>query len=290
MNMTVNVYMDMGSISQQQDVAVLKSIFKNVTVNSFHICDVNIHLEIPRYSRLKYAIKNYIVPNPKTADQNWDLRPFTKVLCKSYYSFKVFNHLNSLFTSWTSQDIRQRTSKKFMFLHSTAGRYDRGTLEIVQLYKQARYNNIVLPPLIYVGKKIGTECQWVNNVFFYNGFISEVNFRNFQNSIMFHLCPYYYEDFSHTMWEGLSTGAIVLTTNHSPMDIIGIKNLIDIDHKVKINLVEGGVVSLLSLYAQIITAANMSEQEALERSEYNRGLWSANNKSFINRIKTEFNA
>jgi len=49
-------------------------------------------------------------------------------------------------------------------------------------------------------------------------FIEDVELRRLQAVCGFHLCPSAAEGFGHTIVEGLSTGAVVLTTDAPPMN------------------------------------------------------------------------
>lgn len=222
--MKVNIYTSFNGVGLEKDYQLLKAIFEQdghrtevADWKRRHVRpqagDVAIHLEIPRYDLMPLCRKNILVPNPEWFDERWvfSMRKFDAIWCKTLDCMRIFKdlHRNAVFGGFTSVDFSQKTGKGKQLLHVQGASDMKGTHEIMQAYAE---ND--LPKLFLLSKKVETAAGNVTC----GGFIDSDTFSKLLNACLIHLCPSYYEGFGHYIWEAMSCGAVVITTDSAPMN------------------------------------------------------------------------
>ena len=221
--MRINIYTSFNGVGLERDYNILKQIFEQAG----HVVgfadwkqkhqrpahsDIAFHLEIPRYDLIGYAPKNIMIPNPEWFEQRWtnNLNRFQFIFAKTRDCERIFNkyHSNVIFTSFTSLDkFDERISKEKIFVHTAGKSAFKGTNELLQAY-----NKYDLPKCYMTSQ---SEYIGKGNIIS-TGYLSEHDFDVLLNACLIHVCPSYYEGFGHYMWEAMSTGAVVITTNNAP--------------------------------------------------------------------------
>lgn len=221
------------------DIQILRSIFEPAGHEVFFTpwqsgekpkgsFDVNIFLELFNPLHLSSAKRNFGIFNQEWFMVDWlaQIIRLDNVLCKTRHAQEIFNPwANCTYTSFTSRDLYDASVKRIPeFLHLRGRSRTKGTMEALRAWKL----NPSLPKLhIYYNKEfIKEEAAVISaeglgslpNVEFHFGFMSEAELFAVYNRYQFHLCPSPCEGFGHYINEGLSCGAVVLTTEAPPMN------------------------------------------------------------------------
>lgn len=223
--MRVNLYTSFNGVGLEKDHNIVKDILEKAghkvgTANYLKrnirppYADVAIHMEIPRPELMSLSKVNIMKPNPEWFEQKWLplLRRFDCVMAKTKDCERIFKiyHKNVVFTSFTSLDFHDKAiSKDKQLLHVQGKSQLKGTNEILRAYGKHD-----LPRLFMLSKHNHTGGRNI----VHGGFLSDRDFRILLNSCLIHLCPSYYEGFGHYIWEAMSTGAVVITTDAAPMN------------------------------------------------------------------------
>lgn len=193
----------------------------NAANPTFRHCDVNIFLEVVRPEHMRFARKNWVVPNSEWWFDCWDpcLRAMDLVLCKTPDCFDIWQRkvgAKAVYTGWEANDFyRPEINKRPSFIHFSRNSENKGTEFIMQAWRK-----YALPyPLLTVGRKDGVvqQCQGIANVT-HRTELPEEDFINAMNSFLFHLAPTRYEGFGMWIHEALGCGGVVLTTDAPPMN------------------------------------------------------------------------
>lgn len=236
--MKINIYTSFNGVGLERDYNILKGIFeqaghkvdfadwnnhKNFNPYRPSKADIAFHLEIPRFELMGLAEKNIMIPNPEWFYSNWikDLKRFDQIFAKTHDCERIFKelHPNVIYTSFTSLDkFNPVIKKEKVFLHVAGQSLLKGTGELIEAY--SRYDL----PVCYMtsqttfkgnGNLISTdylkECADPK----------ESDFDILLNACLIHICPSHYEGFGHYIFEAMSTGAAVITTNAPPMNEYG---------------------------------------------------------------------
>ena len=289
--MRINIYTSLNGVGLEKDYLILKQVFEaaghSVGVADYlsrrirpEKADVAIHLEIPRFDLMPMARVNYMMPNPEWFMSDWmrQVNRFDGILCKTHDCVNVFNGTGrAIYTGFTSMDF-YRPMKKSKHLIHVQGKSDfKGTGEILHAYQRNE-----LPRLFLLSKK---PHQTTNNVV-NAGFLSDDDFIKLINCCMIHLCPSLYEGYGHYIWEAMSCGNVVITTDAAPMNefIIDSRFLVETNKPWRHHQGMMHPPLVDSLVDVIGRVAAMDEDELLKVGEKNRALYLANDAAFRERI------
>ncbi|HKP28559.1 MAG TPA: glycosyltransferase [Gemmatimonadales bacterium] len=186
--------------------------------------DLTIHTERAVRAWMKLSRRNVLIPNPEWLELLPAVAEMDAVLCKTRWTVEVMSaiHPRPLFTGFTSLDrLDQQIERDALRPLHVAGRSMRkGTNAVLEVWRR----NSRLPRLTVIAWRSGVvEPQELpENVDLRQDFIDDSAFQRLQMECGFHLCPSEAEGFGHTLVEGMSTGAIVLTTDAPPMnEVVG---------------------------------------------------------------------
>lgn len=180
--------------------------------------DINIFFEyIPHEPSL--SLINWFVPNPEWFLNRFeDLSPFDFILCRTHEVESIFKKHNqkTFFLGFTSPDCYHPEIPKdySKILHLGGFSSQKGTQTILNIWKE----NPLLPELHLI-----THLNWqfpapLHNLKLFTQRLNQSDLRYIQNHCGIHLCPSETEGFGHYIMEGMSTGAVILTTNAPPMN------------------------------------------------------------------------
>jgi glycosyltransferase involved in cell wall biosynthesis len=293
--MRINIYTALNGVGLERDYNILRSIFEqqghSVDYSDYpnrkgydghrpSKCDIAFHLEIPRYELIGLASKNIVIPNPEWFETAWlsKLNQFDAVYAKTRDCERIFSeyHNNVVFTSFTSLDkYDARVTKEKVFLHVAGKSSFKGTSELIQAY--GSYDL----PLCYMTTQ---QQQIAKGNLISTGRLSEPDFNVLVNACLIHVCPSYYEGFGHYLWEAMSCGAVVITTDAPPM------NEFDTDYKVKAIPSHKHHMGMLckpdvkDLADTIKMISNLDIQVLLFKGQQNRQKFLDNDRNFRDKI------
>jgi glycosyltransferase involved in cell wall biosynthesis len=168
------------------------------------------------------ARRQVLIPNQEWFLSRWEkhLRRFDAVICKTRAAEEIFSRLGcrTSFSSFTSQDRRDPNGgpKRREFL-AVLGKRAGIAERLLPLW--ARHPE--WPRLTIVGDRILATTD-LPNVRLIRDYVPEDEIARMQNEHLFHLAVTAAEGFGHKHNEGLSCGAVVITTDAPPMnEIVG---------------------------------------------------------------------
>lgn len=252
--------------------------------------DIQLALEHLSHRMLASAKRTWLVPNAEWFEPDW--RPLVgkidRFLVKSKHAVDIFSEIGGRtvhYVGWTTIDRRIQRAIKLDWQHPlhVAGRSrQKGTAELIELWR--RRPDL---PLLTIVAREGIDDPRLPNVKFIAERLSENQLVSLLNTHRLHLCPSNAEGFGHTLGEGLSVGAVVLTTDAAPMnelvdDVCGVtvparrSRAMGLDrwHALDSDGLEVGVEQLLSLGAE----------EREQKSESARRRWEEYDGAFRNRL------
>jgi glycosyltransferase involved in cell wall biosynthesis len=161
--------------------------------------DINLHLEVIGISSIPYGGMNILIPNPEWFDLGF--RPYISrmdaIFCKTHDAVRIFNrlHSNVTYIGFTSIDRYLPVEKKKKFCHFAGKSTTKGTKAVIEASKLSGIDIDV-----------------------YRYTLTDTELQQLQNEYMIHVCPSAYEGFGHYINEAKSCGAVIITTNHPPMN------------------------------------------------------------------------
>lgn len=242
--------------------------------------DLNIWLEIlpcPSWGITETAIsaapRNWAIPNPEWWYANlWDryLPMFEKVLCKTEHCREIFERKapgRCRYIGFESLDLCDiSVPREPRFLHLAGASETKNTAAVMEAWRKH-----ALPyPLTVVARKpnIAALCQGIPNVT-HRARAEEAELRQLVNSHLFFLMPSKSEGFGHGLHEALSCGAVVLTTDHPPMNQMrGVPGelLIPIESTFEMRSAVAANASVAGIAEKVRQAASLPQERIAEIS------------------------
>jgi hypothetical protein len=223
----INIICDLNGGGLERDKEILEKELlalghqvKHVTPNlkvPITEADVNIFIENPLEKFFTYAKSNYFIPNPEWYSASKEIiSKFDLILCRTREVERIFHQFNkkTYYLGFTSLDrYNPDIAKEYThFLHISGQSAQKGTKKIFQVWS----HRPDLPRLITVGRYCSDPK--LSNVTLLRRHIPEEEIQQMQNQCGVHLCLSETEGFGHYIWEAMSTGAVVITTDAPPMN------------------------------------------------------------------------
>lgn len=212
----------------QTDAMLLKAVLENMghsvrLVNRLHPAsivpaDLSIFGELIVPEMMKAAPRNWFLPNPEWYfPKEWGrhLKNFELVLCKTHDCQRLMqaHHQRCWYTGFMAVDYDDpKIERRREFLHVKGKSTYKNTNAIIGAWLKYK----IQTPLTIVSKRNPLKREIPNVT--WRGVVSLATLRSLYNSRLFHLCPSEYEGYGHYIHEGLSCGAIVVTTDKPPMN------------------------------------------------------------------------
>jgi glycosyltransferase involved in cell wall biosynthesis len=181
---------------------------------------VNLHLEDFKLRWKDAARQNWWIPN-----QEWQRIPLEEikhhvdlVLCKTKEAVAIFTSLGfaTRYIGFTTGDRRDLSiPREWRALHVAGQSPHKGTHSVISAWM----NKPDWPVLDVVWTSpTMSENDLPANIVLHQGHVGDDELRFLQNRSLFHVCPSAVEGFGHTLMEGMSCGACVITTDAPPMN------------------------------------------------------------------------
>lgn len=264
--------------------------------------DLNIFLELFDDRFYQGRGKKVLIPNPE-----WFLRQqlpllsgFDEIWCKSEHAVKIFSQYHSKikYIGFTSKDLRKQVFNMYpppkprdwsVAVHVAGKSSNKGTAELINAWK----NNPDLPELWLIRNPVThTAPAAISSVRDLLLKLDDQQLLRVQAHAGIHLCPSNSEAFGHTIWEALSLGALVITTDASPMNEF-IPNRFGFRipaMKVRnINLGEFFYTKPAAIAQTVRNVLLLSVEEKVEISNRARGWWEKNDTQFRERFMEAIN-
>jgi glycosyltransferase involved in cell wall biosynthesis len=233
--------------------------------------------------------RNLLMPNPEWFLPKWQplLPQFARVLCKTQQAHDCFQQMgcDSALVGFTSDDrhlpdvVRERA-----FFHLAGRSSAKGTRAVVEAWRR----NPRWPTLTVVQSAKKAQPVAAPNIVFHTEYLDDAALRQLQNAHRFHICPSRAEGFGHYIMEGLSVGAVVLTTDGAPMNELVSEQrglLIATSGQEPDNLGVRYRVEVEAIEAAVERALALDDAAAERLSEAARRYFLDNHRLFVRRLQ-----
>ncbi len=251
--------------------------------------DVNLMDERGRPDYLPLARRNVLMPHPEWFDEadRPRLGAFDRIYTKTRHAVPIFEALGcrAEFVGFTSFDRRlPEVQREPTFFHLGGRSINKGSQPLLDLWLRKPQ----WPTLTLVQRaKLQRPARLPENVNLIDDYLDDVVLQRLQNQHQFHLCPSETEGFGHHLVEGMSVGAILLTTDAPPMN-----EMVAPDCGVLAAYSRTGVQRLAKTYFVDPTALEagverllaFGAEERRTRSEAARAWWETNDRAFRQRL------
>ncbi len=267
------------AILQQKGIQVdFRSIVK---YNPLHPnCDVCIHTEVVDTRYL--GEKNILIPNQEWFYKKWliHLKKFDAIFCKTHYATEIFTkyHDRVIFTGFTSLDHYQEGLKRLECFHSQGKSKAKGTRFLIEAWKKEQ-----LPCLNLVTSKYKHSLNNLN-IKLYRNFLPYTSFKRLMNKSLIHIYPCEMEGFGHCINESKSCGAVVVTTDHAPMNELTSDFLIPVYKKKNLSSFLGHKTTVRPSHIGKVIGELLERDDLFELGQKNRESYLQNDVFFRSRF------
>jgi len=209
------------------------------------------------------------------------------ILCKTQHAHELFREMGykAVFTSFTSYDRRSATSQMDYkrFLHLAGSNVQKGTSTVIDLWSR----HPEWPAVKVIQSPNRRQAVTAANITYIVEHVDDELLTEMQNTHGIHLCPSEAEGFGHTIVEGMSCRALVITTNGAPMNEIVTPErgmLADYHASEPQRLGTRFYVDPRSLEEKVLAVMAMSEESKRTLGENARRWYEQNDRSFKRRI------
>jgi Glycosyl transferases group 1 len=252
--------------------------------------DINIFLEVLNPAWYRAAKKNILIPNQEWFFNKWVLEfaHLDAVFCKTHCGVDIFSKLgaNAIYSGFTSRDrFNPHYEKDFEKALHLAGKSPfKGTDCVLKVWSaRPDFPTLFLcrHPLIF-----SSRLQFPN-VKDLKAVLTEESVTRLMNTCGLHLCVSEVEGFGHYIWEALSCGAIVVTTDAPPMneaipDTVGFK--VSWKERCPVRLGTRFLANPRNLECVVSKILSLSERERQTISQLCRNHFLNNDRMFRARI------
>ncbi len=184
------------------------------------VADTMIHLERIRGLWLNAADRHWLFPNQEFF-RKWylpRLRYVDRIFAKTRHAERIFSRHSPhcIYSAFTSRDRKMASVEKNpkRFLHAAGNSKHKGSEMVVDLWSR----HPEWPELVLVRSERKAPLSVPANITLMRGYLDDTQMQRIQNSCGIHLCPSRAEGWGHYILEGMSCGAVVVTTNAPPMN------------------------------------------------------------------------
>jgi Glycosyl transferases group 1 len=259
--------------------------------------DCNLHLQgIYEGKFLPLARRNMLIPNQEWFGESRLLPAIDEVWAKTRVAEQVFAGMGcrARFLGWTGADRQlagRPIPKTLGALHIAGSSEQKGTEAVLDVWSRHP-----AWPLLRVLRRnhdyLGRPIAWPRraccpNIQILSDRVDEDSLIQLQNETAIHLCPSEAEGFGHSIVEGMSVGALIITTDAPPMNeiITGANGLlVEAERSEAMGLGRRYFVSPDDLARKIAQALTMSEQERNSVGQVARAWFDANDSAFRARL------
>lgn len=190
--------------------------------------DVAIFLEVVPPHLLGLATRLWAIPNLEWLRADTERlirRRCEKVFAKTRDAYRILSEKfqGVHYVGFLTRDRMDWTvPRKRQFLHLGGGNGFRNTTQVLEAWRSCRYWEGIPAedaPLVVVSNSVAYEHEATPGVTYHKR-LEDDEVKRLQNESLFHLYPSSAEGFGHAAHEGLSVGALVITTDAAPMNEI----------------------------------------------------------------------
>lgn len=186
-----------------------------------YLYDINIFLEFVDSSRFSQARKNCFIPNQEWFSlwQHLTLKSFDQILCKTLHAYDIFQRLGHAvsYISFTSPDrYHDEFETDYNACLHLAGRSPlKGTQTIIDVWRQ----HPEWPQLQVIQRSSRLPATSLpDNITYIQGHVDLEVLTAMQNHCGLRIQTSEAEGFGHVLVEGMSCGAVMVTTDAPPMN------------------------------------------------------------------------
>ena len=287
------------------DLKVLKVALENFNcrvaivdcdATEWHRAEINIFIQCLPREKFFWAKQNWFIPNPEWFEDSLSLLDHIDlILCRTRDVERIFRELNCLtyYLGFTSPDCyKSEVEKDYSHLfHLGGGSLLKGTKTIQKEWS----SRSSLPYLTIVeffsskkerdqerkGSKKSSPIDLIQT------YLPENELRLLQNQCAIHLCPSEVEGFGHYIVEGMSTAAVVVTTDAPPMNefITDSRCLVPFTTQAPLKLGMTYQVDPKQLRKKIKSLMKLSSEELKRIGENNRANYLRRRREFYERLE-----
>ncbi len=250
---------------------------------------VMIFLEVVPAAWIGLTDRGILIPNQEWMSEETlqSLPRCAQIWCKTRYAADIFQQrgFDTRFIGFSSKDMYLPACRKDYgrFLHVSGKSAQKGTGAILDLWRR----HPEWPPLLTISRDKAVRRFSGANVLIRGDEMPEAELQTLMNVCGVHLCPSEAEGFGHTISEGLSTKALVISTDAPPMNEMvqpGYGLLAKYHRRLPMGYGEGFLVDPADLERQVEAILRMSAHEKARMGEAARRAYLERDVSFAPRL------